>query len=63
VVDDLDVVAVGVQDERAVVAGVVDEALAGPAVVLVARGDAGGVERADGGVLGRGEGEAAARRR
>ena len=57
VVDDLDVVPVGVQDERAVVAGVVDGALAGPAVVRVARGERGGVEGAHGRVIGRGERE------
>ena len=42
VVDDFDVVAVGVQDERAVVARVADRELAGTAVVLVARGERGG---------------------
>ena len=51
VVDDLDVVPVGVQDERAVVARVVDGALAGTAVVLVARGERGGVERPHGRVV------------
>ena len=51
VVDDLDVVPVGVQDERAVVARVVDGALAGTAVVLVARGESGGVERPHGRVV------------
>jgi hypothetical protein len=45
IVDDLDVVPVGVQDERAVVARVVDRALAGTAVVLIARGERGSVER------------------
>src|SRR4051794_26435458 len=43
VVDDLDVVPVRVQDERAVVARVVDGALAGTAVVLVSRCESGGV--------------------
>src|SRR4051812_5399008 len=43
VVDDLDVVPVGVQDESAVVARVVVGALAGSAVVLVARGERRGV--------------------
>jgi hypothetical protein len=57
VVDDLDVVAVRVEHEGAVVARVVDGALAGGAVVLVARGERGGVERPHGGVLVRGEGE------
>src|ERR687898_1555008 len=57
VVDDLDVVPVGVQDERAVVAGVVDGALAGIAVVLVARGERSGVERPDGRVVVRRERE------
>ena len=51
VVDDLDVVPVGVQHERAVVARVVDGALARTAVVLVARGERGGVERPDGRVV------------
>ena len=51
VVDDFDVVPVGVQDERAVVARVVDGALAGTAVVLVSRGERGGVERPDGRVV------------
>src|SRR4051794_4415338 len=51
VVDDLDVVPVGVQDERAVVARVVDGALAGTAVVLVPRGQRGGVERPHGRVV------------
>ena len=50
-VDHLDVVPVGVQDERAVVARVVDGALAGTAVVLVARGERGGVKRAHGRVV------------
>ena len=39
VVDDLDVVPVGVEDERAVVARVVHGALARPAVVLVSGGE------------------------
>jgi hypothetical protein len=47
VVDDLDVVAVGVEHERAVVAGVVDRPLARSAVVLVAGLERGGVERPD----------------
>src|SRR5215207_545895 len=57
VVDDLDVVPVGVEHERAVVARVIDGALAGRAVVLVACGERGGVERAHRGVLARGERE------
>jgi hypothetical protein len=57
VVDDLDVVPVGVEDEGAVVAGVVDRALAGRAVVPVARGERGSVELAHGRVVGGGEGE------
>src|SRR4051795_6989453 len=57
VVDDLDVVPVRVEHERAVVAGVVDRALARRAVVLVARRQRGGVERAHRGVLARGERE------
>jgi hypothetical protein len=44
VVDDLDVVPVGIEDERAVVARVVHGALAGPAVVLVSGGERGGVK-------------------
>src|SRR6266542_4166442 len=57
VVDDLDVVPVRVEHERAVVARVVDRALARLAVVLVARRERGGVERAHRGVLARGERE------
>src|SRR4029078_13376596 len=57
VVDDFDVVPIGVQDERAVVAGVVHGALPGSAVVLVAVGECGSVERAHGGVLAGGERE------
>src|SRR3954468_18491475 len=49
--EDLDVVPVGVQDERAVVARVVDGPLAGSAVILVARGERGGVERPHGRVV------------
>ena len=45
--DRLDVVAVGVMDERAVVVRVVDRAEAGRAVVRAAGGDPRGVERAD----------------
>src|SRR3954470_3822436 len=44
VTDDLDVVAVGVEDERAVVAGVVDRPLTRCAVVAVARAGGRGVE-------------------
>jgi hypothetical protein len=44
VVDDLDVVAVRVEHEGAVIARVVHGARAGGAVVLVARGERGGVE-------------------
>src|SRR4051812_25297138 len=47
VVDGLDVVAVGIEDERPVVAGVVGGALTGRAVVLVARLDRGSVEGVD----------------
>src|SRR3954449_11028620 len=57
VIDDLDVVPVRVEHERAVVARVIDRALARRAVVLVARRERGGVERAHGGVLARGERE------
>src|SRR5918994_5458051 len=57
VVDDLDVVPVRVEHERAVVARVVDRALARRAVVLVARRERGGVERAHRGVLARGKRE------
>src|SRR4051812_37579206 len=57
VVDDLDVVPVGVQDERAVVPRVVDGALAGTAVILVAGGKRGGVERLHCGVVPRRERE------
>src|SRR4051794_34834812 len=53
VVDDLDVVPVRVEHERAVVARVVDRALARRAVVLVARRERSGVERAHRGVLAR----------
>jgi hypothetical protein len=56
-VDDLDVVPVGVEHERAVVARVVDRPLARRAVVLVARGERGGAEGAHRGVLARGERE------
>ena len=51
VVDGLDVVAVGVEHERAVVAGVVDGALAGRAVVAVAGRGRRGVEGVDGRVV------------
>jgi hypothetical protein len=57
VVDDLDVVAVRVEHEGAVVARVVHGALAGGAVVLVARGERGGVEGPHRGVRVRGERE------
>jgi hypothetical protein len=57
VVDDLDVVAVGVEHERAVVARVVDRALARRAVVAVPGGERRPVERVDGRVVGGGEGE------
>jgi hypothetical protein len=50
VVDDLGVVAVGVEDESPVIAGVV-VALAGRAVVAVAGGRELAVERVDGGVV------------
>jgi hypothetical protein len=46
VVDDLDVVPVRVEHERAVAARVIDGALAWRAVVLVARRERGGVEQA-----------------
>src|SRR6478672_8322547 len=55
VVDDFDVVPVGVQDERAVVAGVVYGALPRTAVVLIAGGEGGGVERAHRSVVAGGE--------
>jgi hypothetical protein len=51
VVDDLDVVPVGVEDERPVVARVVHGALAGAAVVLVSGGERGGVEGPHRGVV------------
>src|SRR3954451_6477031 len=54
VVDDLDVVPVRIEHERAVVALVVDRALARRAVVLVARRERRGVEGAHRGVLTRG---------
>src|SRR3954451_7023155 len=57
VVDDLDVVPVRVEHERAVVARVIGRALARRAVVLVARRERSGVERAHRGVLARGERE------
>src|SRR4051812_1934475 len=57
VVDALDVVSVGVEHERAVVPRVVDGALAGTAVILVARGERGGVERPHGRVVLRSERE------
>jgi hypothetical protein len=57
VVDDFDVVPVGVQHKRAVVAGVVHGALPRTAVVLVAGAHRGGVERAHRGVLAGGERE------
>src|SRR3954470_10757049 len=57
VVDHLDVVPVGIQDERPVVARVVDGALARTAVVLVARGERRGVERPHGRVVPRRERE------
>src|SRR5439155_23461431 len=63
VVDDLEVVPVGVQDEGAVVARVVDGALAGTPVVLEARGERGGVERAHGHVVLRREGDVDVRRK
>jgi hypothetical protein len=55
VVDDLDVVPVRVEDERAVVTRVIDGALAGAAVILVARGERRSVERPHGRVVLRGE--------
>src|SRR4051812_9380180 len=57
VVDDLDVVPVGVEDKRAVVARVVDRALSWRAVGLVALRQRGGVKRAHRSVLARGERE------
>ena len=57
VADGLDVVAVGVEDEGAVVAGVVDRARAGCAVVGAAGRQRGGVEGVDGLAVGCGEGE------
>src|SRR3954449_5865534 len=56
VVDDLDVVAVGVEHERGVVAGVVLGPLAGRAVVAVAGAGGGLVEGVDGVVVVRREG-------
>jgi hypothetical protein len=55
VVDDLDVVTIRIEHERPVVARVVDGALAGHAVVPVARGERGSVEGPHGGVRVRGE--------
>jgi D-alanyl-D-alanine carboxypeptidase (penicillin-binding protein 5/6) len=57
VVDDLDVVPIRVEHERAVVPRMVDRALARPAVVLVARRERGRVECAHRGVLARRERE------
>ena len=57
VVDDLDVMAVRVEHEGAVIARVVHGALAWGAVVLVARGERGGVEGPHRSVRVRGEGE------
>ena len=51
----LDVVAVGVDDKRGVVPRVVDDALAGLAVVAVAGSGGGAVERVDGCVVRRWE--------
>src|SRR3954462_14650543 len=56
VVDDLDVVAVGVEHERGVVAGVVLGPLAGRAVVAVAGAGGGLMEGVDGSVVVRREG-------
>src|SRR5690349_5903205 len=50
VVHDLDVVAVGIEDEGRVIASVVDRALARRAVVQIAGRNCGAVERLDGGV-------------
>jgi hypothetical protein len=55
VADDLDVLAVGVEDEGGVVVGVVDLAGAGAAVVAAAGGNRGGVEGVDGAAIGGGE--------
>src|SRR4051794_33022072 len=57
VVDDLDVVPIRVEHEGAVVARVIDRALARGSVVLVPRRERGGVEGAHRGVLLRGERE------
>src|SRR5919201_1828681 len=57
VVDELDVVPVRVEHERAVVARVIDRALARRAMVLVARRERSGMERAHRGILARGERE------
>src|ERR671934_2100645 len=57
VVDELDVVPVWVEHERAVVARVIDRALARRAMVLVARRERSGMERAHRGVLACGESE------
>jgi len=51
VADGLDVVAVGIEHERAVVVGVVDLARAGAAVVLAAGGGRRLVEGVDGGAV------------
>ena len=61
-VDGLDVVAVRVEEEGGIVAGVVG-ALAGGAVVTAARGEAGGVEAPDRLAVGGLEGEVDARDR
>jgi hypothetical protein len=50
VVDDLDVVAVGVMHKRAVVARVIDDALARWAMIRKAGGERGGMEGPHGGV-------------
>jgi hypothetical protein len=57
VADGLDVVAVGVEDEGAVVGGVVDRTRAGRAVVGAPGGECGGVEGVDGVAVAGGEGD------
>jgi len=57
VADGLDVVAVGVEDEGAVVAGVVERARARSAVVGATGGERGGVEGVDRVAIAGGEGD------
>ena len=55
--DGFDIVAVGVDDESAVVVGVIVQSQARRTVVARARGQRGRMERVDGGAIGRGEGQ------